>query len=358
MHLRYLAPVALGTFSLACGLQVFELQPFEGESLAVPGPDGASADPATLHGSGAEPLSPVDPDGTFPTQPASNESPTNVIWPGDDRAPAAPVAPDAGAAPPGCSKLDFLFVIDNSLSMLGRQSNLVAGFPAFMRGVTEAVQASDHHIMVIDTDGWNGEGTQSSPGQCDDTLGAGKRSGAGGEDCGIQGPQRYIATEQPDLDGVFSCLGTVGAFGDFGEQPVDAMLRAVSDAENGPDGCNAGFSRPDAVLVVVLVTDEDDTRSAGQAEQWRQALIDAKGGDERAVVMLSFVGDDNVQGGLPGGPCPLLSISFGAPELQRFVQSMPLGSLASVCAEDYAPHLEQVVASIQSACEELSPPLR
>ena len=73
---------------------------------------------------------------------------------------------------------------------------------------------------------------------------------------------------------------------------------------------------------------------------------------------LGFVGDDNVEGGLPGGPCPLLSVSFGAPELQRFVQSLPLGSLASVCADNYAPFFEQAVSSIRTACDEFSAPLR
>lgn len=355
MTRRRIAWVGLGALPWAC-VQVFDLEPVRDDGLALPAPVDVppSPPPSELHGSVAEqrliPPDVSDP----PTTPVTTDSPDEVFWPGEAE---LPTAPDAGLAP-GCSGVDFLFVIDNSLSMLQEQSNLTASFPGFMRVVGETVQVKDHHVMVIDTDGWDGEGTQASPETCDDTLGAGKRAGSGGQDCGVVGPQRYIEAGQTDLEGTFSCLAKVGTFGDFGEQPMDALQRAVSPAENASAGCNAGFLRDDAILVVVLVTDEDDTRSAGRAEAWRQALLDAKSGDERAVVVLGFVGDDNVQGGLPGGPCPRLSVSFGAPELQRFVQSLPLGSLASVCADDYAPFFEQAVSSIRGACDELAAPLR
>jgi hypothetical protein len=353
MTLRKVALVGIGTLAPAC-VQVFELEPVGDEGLAIPAPvEVPLASPGTeLHGTADEQqLSPPASGG--PT-PARNDSPEEVLLPGE-----APAAPDGGLTPVvGCNKIDFLFMIDNSLSMLQEQSNLTASFPGFMQVVGESVQASDHHVMVIDTDGWDGEGTQASAEACEDTIGAGKRSSSDGEDCGIVGARRYIEPGQPDLEGVFSCLGDVGTFGDFGEQQMDAVLRAVSPAENASTGCNAGFLRDDAILVVVLVTDEDDTRSAGGAEAWRQALVDAKSGDERAVVVLGLVGDDNVEGGLPGGPCPRLGVSSGAPELQRFVQSLPLGSLASVCADNYAPFFEQAVSSIQSACDDFSAPLR
>jgi len=354
MSLRKVAFVGCGLAASACGLEVFDLEPLAGDSASLPTevrePPASTQAPIELHGGVSEALAPGAAGGT----PAAAVSAAAPPWPVADGAGAA-AAPDGGAAAPGCNAIDFLFVIDNSLSMLQEQSNLAASFAGFMQVVSGTLPATDHHIMVIDTDGWDGDGAQSDPEQCEDTLGAGKRASALGADCGVEGPQRFIVPGQPDLSGVFSCLARVGTFGDFGEQPVDALLRALS-AENGPGGCNAGFSRPDAILVVVLVTDEDDTRSAGQAEDWRRALIEAKGGNERAVVVLGLLGDDNVEGGLPGGPCP--PVSFDAPELQRFVQSLPLGSLASVCAENYAPFLEQAVTNIQSACEELRVPLR
>lgn len=356
----------MGLVASACGLQVFDLEPLEGQGAGISAPPDAvgaappdaapsqappGPEPTALYGSTDEQLSPADIAGGVGA--SGGEPPAEGEAPREGAVPA-----DAGAAAPGCDKVDFLFVIDNSLSMFQQQANLTASFPGFMQTVRESVQATDHHIMVIDTDGWDGEGAQASADQCEDALGAGKRTSSSNEDCGISGSQRYIESGQPSLQSVFSCLGEVGTFGNFGEQPMDAVLRAISATENGAGGCNAGFLREDAVLVVVLVTDEDDTRSSGDAEQWRQALLEAKGGDERAVVVLGFVGDDNLSGGLPGGPCPLLNISSGAPELQRFVQSMALGSLASVCAPDYSPFFQQAVANIRTACDELDAPLR
>ena len=56
----------------------------------------------------------------------------------------------------GCDRIDFLFVIDNSISMVFAQNELLDSFPDFMEVVRNNVAATDYHIMVVDTDGWNG----------------------------------------------------------------------------------------------------------------------------------------------------------------------------------------------------------
>jgi hypothetical protein len=113
--------------------------------------------------------------------------------------------------------------------------------------------------------------------------------------------------------------------------------------------------REDAVLVVTFITDGEDESSEGDPETWRQALIDAKDGMVESVVVLGLVGDGNVPGGLPGGPCG--DEARPAPELQRFVESFRFGTLGSVCASDYAPFLEQAVSVIDTACDEFVPPV-
>ena len=40
-----------------------------------------------------------------------------------------------------CQKIDFLFVIDNSSSMEDEQQRLIDGFPGFMQGVQETIEA-------------------------------------------------------------------------------------------------------------------------------------------------------------------------------------------------------------------------
>jgi hypothetical protein len=268
-----------------------------------------------------------------------------------------------GSPPPaekGCKKVDFLFVVDNSSSMLLEQSNLSSSFPGFLRVVQQTVAARDFHIMVIDTDGWDGEsGANADP--CRNALGAGKRLGSNGQDCKVAGEERYLSDGQPDLEDTFACVAQVGTFGDSGEQPMDAMIQALGPAQNQHGGCNESFLREDAILVVTFITDEDDNRSSGNPAVWHQALLDTKRGDESAVVLLGLVNDANLDPPLAGGRCaslPLLPLTpRGAPLLQSFVRSFAQGSLASVCAPDYSPFFARAVSAIDSACDEFVPPV-
>ena len=85
---------------------------------------------------------------------------------------------------------------------------------------------------------------------------------------------------------------------------------------------------------------------------WQQNLLTLKD-DPGAIVLLSFVADNNLVPPLPGGPCTFLDLATsGAPRLQQFTSGLERGSLVSVCADDYAPYFEGVVGSIDSACEE------
>jgi hypothetical protein len=79
-----------------------------------------------------------------------------------------------------------------------------------------------------------------------------------------------------------------------GQQYLGAMVKAVGPTLNAPDGCNAGFVRPDAMLVVVLITDEQDIKSPGTPEGLAASLIAAKAGYTDGIVvvgLLDSVGD-------------------------------------------------------------------
>jgi hypothetical protein len=316
---------------LSCGLQEVELRPVS----ALGGADAGA---------------PLEPTPGGPAAPASGES--GAASNGANG--GASSEPPAGS---GCTKVDFLFVVDNSLSMLLKQSNLINSFPGFLRVVQANVEASDFHIMVVDTDGWDGSDADASGSErCRDTLGGGKRVSAAGEDCGVSGDARYLSSAQPDLAETFSCIARVGTFGESEEQPMDALLQAIGRAQNGPGGCNEGFLRDDAILVVTLITDSDDRASIGNPATWRQELLARKSDADAALVVLGLVGDNNLDEGLPGGPCSFLGAS-GAPALQSFVQSLEQGFLASVCADDYAPFFEDAVSRIDTACRAFVPPL-
>lgn len=57
-----------------------------------------------------------------------------------------------GDSESGCSKVDFLFVIDDSASMNPNQDALVAAFPGFIDTIQAQLDADDFHVMVVDSD--------------------------------------------------------------------------------------------------------------------------------------------------------------------------------------------------------------
>jgi hypothetical protein len=273
----------------------------------------------------------------------------------------------AGAAPQqpqsDCRAIDFLFVIDNSLSMEREQAALLRSFPRFMSVIADRMHALDYHVMAVDTDAMTpGEvvAAEKEPPDtreelCDGTLGAGRRWSPSIGSCELTSDGRFIDASQPDLSSAFECVGRVGTAGSSYEQPVGALLGATSSKLTASGACNSNFLRRDAVLVVTFMTDEDDDFTPGSPPAWHQNLLDLKGGDESALVLLGLVGDQNRSQPLPGGPCSE-SQAHGAPRLQTFVEAFRFGSLGAVCASDYAPFFEQAVAVIGDACRDFVPP--
>jgi len=252
-----------------------------------------------------------------------------------------------------------LFVVDNSLSMLEEQRALINSFPRFMSVVTEALGSDDFHVMVVDTDaGSLGDLLGSLLGGapldtgCGGQLGAGRRLRQDGAECGLPGDQRFIDATQSDPAAAFSCIAEVGLLGDPREAPVDAMLASLAPGSNAPGGCNAGFLREDAILVVTVIGDEDDQVSQGEPSVWHDALVASKGGNEEVIVFLGLVGDGEGGSGCGGEDAE------PAPRLQSLAEAFTFGSTASVCADDYGFFFEDAVSVIDTSCAVFPPVLR
>ena len=336
--------VLLGSgLSTSCGLETIELRARR-DDVAPPGVP--SPDESMELASEPDPIASAPEDDGSPSVP----QPDGPL-PGSFEVTPAP--------PPekGCTAVDLLFVIDNSDSMEDEQENLARSFSGFIHVVEEVLEAKDFHIMVVGTGG-DGEAEDDptlDPRDCEEVQGAGRRLSFDGADCGIHGGLPFMTDAQENLEQAFSCVARVGTDGSAIEEPMDAVLAATSQALNAPGRCNAGFLRDNAILVVTFITDEEDRRSRGEPEEWRQLLLDRKYGNPDALVMLGLVGDNNLDAGLLGGPCRALDAD-GAPRLQRFVNSLS-GVLGSVCAPDYAPFFETAVSSIDTACDEFVPPV-
>jgi hypothetical protein len=325
----------------------------------------------------------------------------------------------------GCEGIDFLFVIDKSSSMTSKQENLVDSFPGFVSAIeakVEDIGANSFQILVTHTDtigivkvdpycGYDcesDEGTCSIDGSactfskdascvdtcrqdiddsCDNgkacrdllpecgacgcTLGAGRTDDKDGNSCGVEGGKAFLQSGQSDLEETFSCVGEVGIAGG-NERQVDAILNAVSDEQNGTDGCNEGFVRDDSILVVTLITDEEDGEmegpgvqpwdigSSGTPDEWKEQLVSAKAGDEEAIVLLGLLGDLDLPQPLCtcdiSDPSCLENGADDSPILREFVTSMPRHVVGSVCEPSYDAFFEQAVDLIKQTCDDFVPP--
>lgn len=302
--------------------------------------------------------------------------------------------PLVGGKPPptgkeGCGKIDFLFVIDNSGSMQDEQQNLIRSFPGFIDTIRNTVGASDHHVLVTDTDASGSMGSQSTtcsgnsctctptpaccqaicasrPNgicngaacsnqnqlRCDGRLGAGRVKDFNETRC-IPDSPRFVTSNATDLANKFSCMARVGTAGDGNERPMQAISEAIG-ALAQPGQCNQGFLRDDAILVVTFITDEEDAagKSPGGPSEWVAKLVAAKHGNDKAVVVLGVFGDSDRAGSTcaPGGLMGNLGADPGY-RLREFVESFKYGVAGSVCAADYTPFLQEAVKVIDSACD-------
>jgi len=258
----------------------------------------------------------------------------------------------------GCTKVDFLFVIDNSQSMEDEQANLIDNFPAFINGIQTALDDVEaYHVGVVTSDVYT-ENT-AVPG-CSVMGGLVTRTGgafSSNATCGPFADGNNFMTDSDDLGARFGCAAQVGTSGDGTERPMDALVGAVSPALTAAGGCNEDFLRDDALLVTVIITDEWDgpndpesPGSSGTPEDWRNALVDAKQGIEENVVVLSLLN-------YAGGECPPSEAEEDGLNIVHFTQMFgDNGFLGGVCEPDYGPIFNEAIGVIETACDNYVPP--
>ena len=167
-------------------------------------------------------------------------------------------------------KVDVLFMIDQSSSMRLSQANLQANFSSF----TETLKSlpgglPDLHLAIVTSDLGAGGGAIPGCGASDmgefqfgvglaatNCTSTGLAPGATFiQSTGGASPQTNFTG---DLTAVFQCIAAVGDTGCGFEHQLASIVRALgADGEAAP-ATNQGFLRPDAALVIVLLTNEDD----------------------------------------------------------------------------------------------------
>jgi len=174
------------------------------------------------------------------------------------------------------NSIDILFVVDNSGSMAGEQDQLGKSFSAFATALEERFE--DYHIAVVTT------GMKS--GACPSCTANIEKSCTNetGEHGRFQDRLGHITWDVDNANFDFtsdstcrvvtknnkecfydiaqeSGIALVGTQGCGYERGLAAMKRALSDELLGE--YNAGFLRDDAMLAVVVISDEDDCGEVG-----------------------------------------------------------------------------------------------
>jgi hypothetical protein len=262
------------------------------------------------------------------------------------------VAESGGDGGAECPLVDILFVIDNSHSMAREQETLISSISGFVDGIDSQLGGeNDFHLGVITTDAFadNPPGCQQL-GDLVTTTQAGL--------CGPYAMGNFMTALDP-LDEAFGCAASVGTEGSPDEQPMAAMIAALSTTgETGEGSCNESFLREDALLVIVIVSDEDDDAdlnssnlgSPGDPADWFAAVLAQRGGIEHNMVVLSIIGVTD------SDACGAGEFSEPGVRLENFTTRFSHYQVADICEDDYSDFFSDALSLVFLACSGFTPP--
>jgi hypothetical protein len=259
-----------------------------------------------------------------------------------------------------CTQVDVLFVIDGSISMDVAQAKLQASLGSFVEAIEGSLLGeTDFHIGVVTTTAYahNHDGC-SMPGSLIVETGG---EGSSASTCGpFTGDTNYLTPADEPLAESFLCIAQIGLGNGNVELTAEAMLAALTG--DGPAGCNTGFAREDALLVVVNVTDTDDPSaypagmgSTGGPTEWFDALVALRGGVETNIVMISIIPPAVPTCTVEGNWSPLFPGPLDAPRLTTFTELFTNHYIGDICAPDYGVLLGEALATIETGCDEFTP---
>jgi hypothetical protein len=248
---------------------------------------------------------------------------------------------DAPLNPESCRLVDLVIAVDGSSSM---DEELVAMrstvFPAFAQRLPMIGQGLDNfRVGTIDA--------------CPDPANY-HTQGAGGA-CNFSSGQVWIDSSSPNLTAEFTCVGDIflgdqNCSGDNDdEQPASAAAASLEPPYS--TGPNTGFSRDDALLVIVAITDEDEQPTPDRtAQEVYDRIVATKGGDVRRVVFLGIGGSTSCTGvyGTADQAVKLRTVT------DLFI-AQDRGVWWDLCVGNLEDGLDQAFAIISRACDELPP---
>ncbi|WP_052548267.1 hypothetical protein [Enhygromyxa salina] len=315
-------------------------------TLATTNDETSSSGTTSGENSGDGDGDPGDGDGDGDGDPGQDDGPLFDISPqeaGDDGIPMDDQ----------CAKVDILYIIDNSPSMYEEQQTLIANFGNFVADMQTALDGvNSYHVGVITSDdyqdgGWIDDGANTVNAQVPECqhLGGLVVQAHSGLCTPFAGGDNFI-TQADNLAPKFECIANVGEDGDSDEYMGDALIALLAEGQLNT-GCNANFLRPDAMLIIVMLTDENDSSSTNE-NQWFQAVVDAKGTEEN-VVVLSLIWDQSFNN------CDNAFSETDGYQIEAFTEMFTNNAVGNICDDSYAGFFASAIPTIESACDNFEP---
>jgi hypothetical protein len=185
------------------------------------------------------------------------------------------------------TNVDILMMIDNSSSMVEMQQKLYAQLPLFIQSLQSLPTPPNLHLAVVSSDmgapgdsatsiGCTASGDQgefqssprsnpnlSPPVTCTNTTITPVLGAADSNHTFITDADMMPNFTDPSLSDVLQCIALLGDAGCGFEHQLASIDRALGADGLGPvPSTNVGFLRPDAYLVIVMLTNEDDCSAA------------------------------------------------------------------------------------------------
>jgi hypothetical protein len=260
--------------------------------------------------------------------------------------------PDAATPPPPleCKKMDIVFVVDNSSSMDQEQAALASNFPSFIKLINEYRTAAgdqlDYRVAIVSTDLADGGAFRRE-------RGASPAVGT----CGPGDTDRPWLERHAGIESEFSCRAQLGVLGANRELPLECTRLGLTDRITDQSNTYKGtsFIREDALLALVVITDEDDGGGDHDAYQKPSPI------DVPENYVKSF---DQLKGGFRGrwataiiaGEKYCLDGQFGtadqAVRLQKFADlAKPNSVFSSICSKDFTTSLKEAFDVFANACK-------
>ncbi|HEY4241872.1 MAG TPA: hypothetical protein VGM88_18755 [Kofleriaceae bacterium] len=266
---------------------------------------------------------------------------------------------DGGGVTQSCDKMDLVFVVDDSGSMSEEQANLATNFPMFATLLSNYVNADGSPIdfrIALTTTGRTITYTIDLGGGLTIPMTETGDNGAFVDNCNVS--QRWLDPTTPNLGSALGCRAMVGTSGPSIEMPL--LMSKWSLSERVSDGTNAGFLRDDALLGLVMMTDEDDQSTDADnftititnpdpPTTWNPSdeisFLDTLKGDRSrwAAAVIAGMGSN--------GCTSNFGDATDSPRLQDFVtQAGQQAVFSSICAGDLTQGLQDALNQFQAAC--------